>query len=369
MNEKIFGEKYRSAYDHILPDADSIEKIMERAIEEGYRPEMAQEYKTRWKYRVRLWRNGWQGKGALPIIAALLFVCILSAVSLPVLAVHVPAVYSILERYVPDLADYIVPEEPECADQGIIMRVEGIQLKGNHAEIVVSFTNQEGYHHIKGKVDMYDSYGLVSYKGVGTIGGCFFLTYDEVEEKAYFRIEMTADQDFDKEKLSFHVRELLTTMGREEKNIDLSEILYEAPMKKVESRGGGGDLQSVYEEEGSMGYVQVLDGLPTAECAADDFTLTGIAYNDGVLRVQICMGDNTHADRHVQLFLTDAEGNERYKHESVSWFEDVEETRYTFYEYGFLIEEKELENAEMYGIFYNAEESVKGDWKVTFRLE
>lgn len=351
MNEKIFREKYRSAYDHVLPDADSIEKIMERAREENQR------------------QQRWGRKVLRPVLTTLIFMCILSAVSLPVLAAHIPAVYRMLERYVPDMADYIVPEEPECADQGIIMRVEGIQLKGKHAEIVVSFSNQEGYHHIKGKVDMYDSYGLVSYKGVGTIGGCFFLNYDATEEKAYFRIDMTADQDFDREKLSFHVGELLTTMGREEKDVDLSEILYDVPMKKVESRGGGGDLQSVYEEEAPMGYVQVLDGLPAVECAADDFTLTGIAYKDGVLRVQMCMGDNTHADRHVQLFLTDAEGNECHEHESVSWFEDVEETRYTFYEYGFLIEEKEFENVEMYGIFYNAEESVKGDWTVTFRLE
>ena len=149
MDEKRFKEKYRSAYDHVLPDADSIEKIMAHATEERRMP--------------------------LPAIAALLFACILFTASLPVLAAHVPAVYSILERYVPDIADYVVPEEPECVDQGIIMRVEGIRLEGNHAEIVVSFGNQEGHHHIKGKVDMYDSYGLVSYQGVGTIGGCFFL--------------------------------------------------------------------------------------------------------------------------------------------------------------------------------------------------
>ncbi|MDE6844540.1 MAG: hypothetical protein K2J99_02060 [Lachnospiraceae bacterium] len=138
------------------------------------------------------------------------------------------------------LSEYERREESECADQGIIMRVEGIWLEENHAEIVVSFGNQEEYHHIKGKVDMYDSYRLVSHEGAGRIGGCFFLTYDELEERAYFRIDM-----------------------------------------------------------------------PAAECAADDFTLTGIAYQDGVLRVQMCMGDNTHADRHVQLLRTDAVGNER----------------------------------------------------------
>ncbi|MBD5449330.1 MAG: hypothetical protein HDR28_04080 [Lachnospiraceae bacterium] len=385
MNEKIFGEAYRNAYNSILPGEDSVEKILARVVEENRKQQWGVKRTDRKRKRGSVqeagWgQNQWRAGAIRHVIVTLLFVCILSAVSLPVLAAHVPAVYRMLERYVPDMADYIVPEEPECADQGIIMRVEGIQLEGNHAEIVVSFANQEGFHHIKGKVDMYDSYGLVSYKGVGTVGGCFFLTYDEAEEKAYFRIDMTADQDFDREKLSFHVGELLTTMGREEKDVDLSEILYDAPMKEVELRGGSyifaregqareEEIQSAYAVEDPRNHEWVLDGMPAAECAADDFTLTGIAYMNGVLRVQMCMGDNTHADRHVQLFLTDTEGNERHEDGNVSWFEDVEETHYTFYEYGFLIEEKELENVDMYGIFHNAEESVKGDWKVTFRLE
>lgn len=371
MDEKVFREAYRGAYDRVLPDADSIEKIMARAMGKGLAPEMTQECKTNRKPRVRRRQNRRHRKGALPAAAALLFVCILFAASLPALASHIPAVYRMLERYVPDMADYIVPEELECVDQGIIMRVEGIRLEGNHAEIVVSFGNQEGYHHIKGKVDMYDSYGLVSYQGVGTIGGCFFLTYDEAEEKAYFRIDMTADQDFGREKLSFHVGELLTTMGQEQKDIDLSEILYDAPMKKVALSGGSPfSGKEGQDDEGNPAWIEwVLSGMPAEECAADDFTLTGTAYKDGILRVQMCMGDNTHADRHVELVITDSEGNERRWDESVSWFEDVGETRYAFYEFSFLIEERELENAEMYGIFHNAEESVKGDWKVTFRLE
>lgn len=384
MNEKIFKEAYQNAYDSVLPEKDSIEKIMERATEEGRRRTlgMAQEYNTNQKQRVRQRRKEWHGKGVLPAATAILVVCILSVMSLPVLAAHVPAVYRILEKYVPDVTDYIVPEESECAEQGIIMRVEGIQLEENHAEIIVSFGNQEGYHHIKGKVDLYDSYHLVSYEGVGKIGGCFFLTYDEEEEKAYFKIDMTADRDFDREKLSFYVGEILTVMGREEKDVDLSGMLYDVPMKKVELRGESGifllgemtaesneEIQSEHDVANSIPSDMVLDGISAADCAADDFTLTGISYMDGILRVQMCMGDNTDADRHVQLFIKDTEGNERTSDGGVSWFEDVGETPYTFYEYVFLMEEEELENVEMYGIFYNAEESVKGDWKVTFRLE
>ena len=43
------------------------------------------------------------------------------------------------------------------------------------------------------------------------------------------------------------------------------------------------------------------------ECAADDFTVTGIAYMDGVLRVQVCMGDNWDTDNapRIEAYWTD----------------------------------------------------------------
>lgn len=371
MEKKMFREAYREAYDAVWPKKDSIEQILAHAAMDGAGDRWSGQHKEK-QYGGGMCHRQTCGKLRL-VVAMALFLCILSVASLPTLAAHVPLVYRMLEKYVPDLADYIVPERQECADQGIIMRVEGIRLEGNHAQVVVSFGNQEGYRHIKGKVDLYDSYGLVSYEGVGNIGGCSFLTYDETEEKAYFKIDMTAKEDFDREKLSFSVNELLTTVGAEEKEVDFSGISYDMPTKLVELRGSGGMIDVTdwnrFEMEGGRQLCRVLDAAEAEDCAADGFTLTGIAYEDGVLRVQMCMGDNTDADRHVQLFFVDAEGNERYGDGSVSWFEEVGETWYDFYEFGFVLSEAELENARMYGIFHSAQEIVKGDWQVTFRLE
>lgn len=368
--DRTFREAYRKAYDGIVPEEHSIEKIMVRAAGEktaGYRRRSAYA-KTAPEVRRR------QRKTACLAAVVLFLLCGLSMISLPVLAAHIPAVYRALEKYVPDLADYAVPEERECIDQGIVMRVEGIQLEGKNAKIIVSVGNQAGAHPIKGKVDLYDSYGLVSHTGRNRISGCHFLTYDEEEEKAYFQIEMTADQDFDGEKLSFYVRELLTEIGKETKDIDLSGIVYDMGTKEAELRGSGGDravqdqLWRKDSKEGAREFCQVLDGLPAEECAADGFTLTAVAYTDGALHVQMCMGDITDADRHVQTFLVDAAGTEQHEDGCVSWSEDVGDTRYTFYEYAFLIEEDELKDSSMYGIFHSAQESVKGNWQVTFRL-
>jgi len=53
---------------------------------------------------------------------------------------------------------------------------------------------------------------------------------------------------------------------------------------------------------------------------------------------------------------------------SLSWQEEINGERISFDEHWFLVDEKELEELQMYGIFYITDGSVKGDWEVTFRL-
>ena len=121
--------------------------------------------------------------------------------------------------------------------------------------------------------------------------------------------------------------------------------------------------------EDPMPRTNVLDMMSIADCAADDFTLTGIAYVDGVLRVQMCMGDNRSSDRHVQLFLKDSDGNERYEDHSVSWDETVGDTSYQVYEFWYIEDIDDIADYSMYGIFHSAGNLIKGDWNITFRLQ
>lgn len=85
--------------------------------------------------------------------------------------------------------------------------------------------------------------------------------------------------------------------------------------------------------------VQVLD-LQRAEAGlADALTVTGVAYADGILRVQSCRGNLSEADRHMQPFIIDSEGNERTNDFSVGWKETVNGESLSFDEHWFLVEE------------------------------
>ena len=137
-------------------------------------------------------------------------VWVLGLTAVPAMAKSVPAVYRVIERYAPALAEYIFPEELSSSKAGVIMQVEAIQMDHKEAEIVVSFTDEEGYDYIHGPVDLYDSYRLNSFRGVSNVGGCSFLEYAEETDKAYYRIQATTFDTFDSERMQFSVRMLLT---------------------------------------------------------------------------------------------------------------------------------------------------------------
>lgn len=100
-----------------------------------------------------------------------------------------------------------------------------------------------------------------------------------------------------------------------------------------------------------------------------ELTVMGLGYTDGFLRLQVCNRSFSEADRHLQPFLTDQEGNEQHEDLSVGWREEVDGERLSFTEYWFLVKEEELQNCSLSGIFYMKDGCVTGDWEVTFRAE
>lgn len=356
----MFGSRYKEAYDAIAPSQELVENLIGRAKSGNIKNK----------------RNRFVLKAA---IAAAAVVCLVTAV--PVCAAQVPVFYRIVEYLSPALADQLVPIEESCTSQGITMQVEAIHLEGNEAEIIISMRDADGSTHdlVHGEMDLYDSYGLSDYVSDSVIGGCHFLTYDAQEDKAYFQVTVQSDHAYHAEKLKFRAGAVLCDKSEETRDVDLSGTVYDAKTKLVTLRGSGGlmtqeqlpdSLRTVpATSEDPAPRTNVIDGIAAADCAADDFTVTGIAYQDGVLRVQICMGDNWKSDRHVQLFLRDSDGNERHSDRSVSWDEEVGDARYVFYEYYYIGDIGELSDYAMYGIFYSAGTLIEGDWNVTFRLQ
>ncbi len=357
----MFQERYKRAYNTISPSQALVSDTIAMA-RSGSRSSVKRRFAVR-----------------TSLAAAAAVLCLVMAV--PVCAAHIPAFYKIVEYISPAMADQLVPIEKSCTSQGITMQVEAINLKGNEAEIIISLQDAQGSTQdlVHGEMDLYDSYGLSDYTNDSIVGGCLFLTYDEAEDKAYFQVMVQSDNAYQADKLRFWVHAVLCDKYEETKNVDLSGIDYAPGTKQVTLSGGGGLMPEEMLPDSLRGEprtpddplpdTRVLDGIKAADCAADDFTVTGLAYMDGVLRVQMCMGDNWRSDRHVDLYLKDAEGNERYSDRSVSWNEEVGDTSYVFYEFWYLEDIADIRDYSMYGIFHESGELVEGNWMVTFRVQ
>ena len=351
----MFQEEYKRAYDNIYPDRDSIDRILERT----------EKRKIPWVVR--------------PVIVSLLAVILCLKTVVPVMANHIPAVYHVIEEYVPGLADFILPQEVSSTSKGITMQVEAIDIVDNTAEILISFRDAENSdkNRIKGGVDLYDSYHLQNYGAGWQAGGCHFLEYDEVEDKAYFKIDLSASEAYEKNRVRFGVTQLLTKSVKEERKIGLAYLQTDPREKVVSLNGVGGmDARAKFpffvggsSMDSPLWESRVMDIVTLNESMVEDLVVTGVGYTEGVLRVQSCRGNFGDADRHLRPYLKDAQGNEIQSECSVGWQEEINGERVSFDEHWFLISEEELENYELYGMFYITDGSVKGNWEVTFKVE
>lgn len=356
-----FKISYQKAYEHILPKSDYLENIINK-VDERKRKQRSIPFLV-----------------LRPAAAICAVVLLLSVTVLPVAARNFPKVYNIIEKYAPALADFVLPVETSDTSNGITMQVEAIDIKDNTAEIIVSFSDAEGSDKdlIKGSIDLYDSYYLKSYGASYEAGGCEFLEYDELGDKAYFKISLFTDGSYRSEKVRFSVHQMLTNKSREKQWIELDNIIKNPKMKSVSLNGcsgmPGSELYDKYFGESSNDSSQsgelVMDIAEMDESMIEALTVTGVGYSDGVLRIQTCRGNFSDADRHMRSMLVDSMENERGCDASLGWQEEINGESVLFNEDLFLVDEIELDNIQLYGIFYITENSVKGNWEVTFELE
>lgn len=359
LEKNGWKDRYKRAYEYIKPDEDSIDRIFE-----------AEKGKTKKKKRLFVFR---------PVFITIFALCLTMCFAVPGMAKNIPAVYEVIDEYVPSLADYILPNVESCTRNGIIMQVEAVKVAEDTASVIVSFQDAEGSQKINGKVDMYDSVRLCSYdtKAESVIAGCSFLKYDTIEDKAYFKVDITCSQKIQGEKLTFTVRQLLTRFVNETKKIELDEMVKNPDLKSVVPNLTAGILdRSAFpgcfgekDERYGRQKCNVLNLTETSEALADDLTIIGVAYLDGILRIQVCEGDCTMADRHLNVYLLDEDGNKKLEDYAVGWKEEVNGVELKFTEVWFLVEEEELEHYQMYGTSNISDGLVEGDWAVTFRLE
>ncbi len=375
---KTFQQIYQESYDEVRPDRELVEDMLEDA---------------------RIERRKWIQYAVLRPIAITLLGMVVLFGGTSVMANNVGFVYGIIERTSPELADLFVPVQESSTKAGICMEVEAVYLgdEDKSAQVLISFRDTQG-DRIQGPVDLYDSYDLSSKNSAGAswvAGGCSYVGYDQETGKAYYQIQLSSDVAYERSKMTFRVRELLLHHESEDREIPLEDIVLDMPTKYKSLSGGGimdwekyveyygvtmeeptAFMETFYKEnvedmpDDPRPAARVLDGIPASECAVDDFTITGLGYRDNMLQLQICMGDCSHADRHVfPVTLTLADGSERMSWFSDAWHEYQGENRLFFYEFYIPCTPEELEGAHLYGHFSRTENSLKGNWKVTFRVE
>lgn len=352
----MFQEAYRKAYDNKVPRRDVLLQLEEKYV-----------FKS---------SQGRVGTVLRPVLGALVILLVMGVVATPVLAEEFPLVYQVVERYAPFLAEYILPQEYSCSSAGIKMQVEAIHIKDSTAEVLVSFTDENGFDYINGEVDLYDSYRITSYSGESNVGSSNFLEYDVIEDKAYFKLDMSSWDTFDKEKFRFQVVKLLTNCVEEERVLDLSKVNEISSFKSVALSGCGGTIESFQiqelvgrsEEEHWRKGVKVLCG-NCDSTYADKLEITAMGYQDGILRIQNCRGDLTEADRHMNIMLVDEAGNKKYCDYSVDWQEKIAGEVLAFNEQWFWIGEDELAGMQAVAECFIIDGCVTGDWEVVFIIE
>lgn len=351
----MFKEDYKRAYDSKVPEENFVQKIEEKLADKSIRRSFAI---------------------VLRPVTAIAAVCLIFVVTLlPVMAREVTALYSVIEKYVPSLAEYVLPEEYSSSSAGILMQLEAVNIHEKEAEVLVSFCDEEGFDFINGPVDLYDSYHIIGYSGTGNIGGCTFLEYNEEEDKAYFKIQMISREGFGTGKFRLQAGKLLTECTEERKVLDLSNIDEAPVLKSVTLSSAGGSMNPQLEQYMSAGGeesprpgAKVLQGTYDSSLA-DKLEITAIGYRDGVLRIQNCRGNLNEADRHMEIKLVNEAGEESNCDYSVYWQEELEGEKLSFHEQWFVVSEEELMQLQAVSYEVVTAGCVKGDWEIVFRVD
>lgn len=362
----MFQETYKSAYDKI--SVKNKAEITEEQITEW----MAQE-----AGRVNVKKRS-VGKVLRPVAVLALASCLIVMIGVPVAAQKIPGFYAVLERNAPSLMNYLIPVQQTDSSQGIVMNLEAAKIEGNTAEVLVSFTDEGDNDFIHGMVDMYDCYHMHSYGAESNVGGCYFIEYNEEEDKAYFKIDLLSyEGEFDPTRMEFDVSMLLTDCQSYTQEISLENIVKDCAVKAVSLNGSGGvgEIHPALDKltlpgneiDPRPGHL-VLD-IPLDGFEPNTMEITGIAYMDGILRVQLFRGNFKEADRHMNLYMLDEAGNEIYPNMSVMWHEEIAGEKVLVDEFYFVITKEQLETCTLIGEGDIRAGIIKGDWNIVFDVQ
>ena len=288
----MFKEEYKNAYNEIKAEDGSVNKILEHA-------------KAKTTYRRR------QLKWQAAIITLLLAVTLCIGVNIPTFAQEIEQMIQIWETGAIDYASYkslqrnatkmhsYIPEYTMIRKDGIIVNVELVMFRDKDFIAYLSFADEEGHDLIhKDGAYNWNSISVRIGEKVLTHHTMKFLKYDEEKDKVYY--VYTANTGTSKlpegETVHIELNGFFESIDREE-SVDLSNIPLEADTRVVKILSSNVDETLIKLESTEYPYTaSVLNITPLSEVKTDTVSITGAAYIDGVLRIQIAKPDDGVAE-------------------------------------------------------------------------
>ena len=345
-------------------------------------PELVNKVKNLYKTKQNNIFNKILLKPAIAIMTLIITYC-----SIPVLAVNVPVIYELMYLVSPSVAQHFMPVQKSCESNGIEIEVVSAYIKDNTAQVYITLKDLEG-NRVDETTDLNDSYNINRAFNC-SIGHCENIGYDEKTKKATFLITITNNENknITGEKLTFKMSNFIS--HKEEWNnvklpIEIEQIESNVEKQKV-TVAGFSTTNNKYENMYNNNEEIVIKPNKNIEFGVTDMTITGIAYFDNKLHIQVSAKNNLKIDNHGELYLKNDETNEKKmidyklhfilgkngdKYEYSSDFYSADNpNRIDLTEYVFDISQEELKKYTIYGDFIAGGVNTEGNWKVTFPLE
>lgn len=348
----MFKEKYCSMNEQIYPEQELVNKIIHSV-----------DPPKRKMNKVKIF---W---GKSIAIVVILMVCILTGT--PVLAANVPAVYELMYLVSPTVAQFFMPVQKSCENNGIRMEVVSAYIHDDTVEICITMQDLIE-DRVDESTDLYDSYSIN--RPFDSSATCQRVGYDEPTKTATFLISITewGNKKIVGDKITFSVKEFLS--NKLDYNeipiaVDLSDIGSTLSTKQVSTVGGGGANYKKYfsnQDENA----KVLVPSDSMDFPVEGIDFTGIGYVDGMLHIQTSVANNFTKDNHGYFFLVDKNGNKIQCDYNVGFVENsVSDNRIDYNEFVFNIPQSEIAQYSLYGTFVTSGLFTQGNWQVTFPLQ
>lgn len=368
----MFQDKYRKMMEQIVPDEAVVENVLLEIEEQEYRNN--RKHGETWK---RL------GKTAVSLAAGICAVIFLLSCSLTALAGNHVGAYELLYLLSPKAAQFFMPVQKVSEKNGIRMEVISAYIHEQTAEIYIAMEDLEG-DRIDESTDLYDSYSI--HRPFPAMGSCRKAEYDPESGRVLFLITVSewGKQNIEGEKMTFSVREFMSHQTEYEYLPMVGDLTTADREPEMADRFLDGVGRGREQQEGdTLIDRNTLKVLPPGEGAPIEMTdengqrvtvegieLSGMAYTDGMLHVQIKIKNMFDNDNHGFIYLRNKQGKELDYYYHVSYQEQEADGSTTGYqEFTFQVTEEELGDYGMIGHFWVTGNHTKGPWQVVFPLE